>query len=445
MNTAIPEYLKKAQATSTDESATPSLKYLSFNLNNQFKLKLGAEDKKLGSFVRIVILAIDPPKNFVNGRAYWPGDFDSSNGEAPVCASPDGVTHYDYVETPQATNCRQCQWAALGSSGKGKGTQCKSFKMIYFVFFGEETGGVGALRVPVTSLKNLATYRWSVREMGVPIAGIVTKITFDPDSEYTKLLFSSDGFLTEDKFKTTSKLASSAEIAQLINSQVVQIPHEIKGVSELPKNAAPAPSEKPAIDLDSFFDDAPTKPAASPSAADQFLSKIHLTKNIGELKDLVALLSNKHGLLAYATPQEKNVLKAAAQEKRLSFIAPMQTTTSPTPDRQIRTKIELVQELARLRAFGTTIESIAGQNFVNRASELNMVLWNSDEHSTSKDGFPAFAQDGSFKKRRGLKTANRVPPESLDDQFVKDEPSAATESTPVSEGIGDIMDMLDEL
>jgi len=53
----IPEYIKQAQGTVTDESAAPSLNFLSFNLNGKFVYKQGSDEKKLGDEVEIVILA----------------------------------------------------------------------------------------------------------------------------------------------------------------------------------------------------------------------------------------------------------------------------------------------------------------------------------------------------------------------------------------------------
>ena len=215
----LPEYMQGGQQTETDKSATPSLNYLSGTTTGKFIKKQGDTEVDLGTEVEIVILAISPPKNFVNERAYWPGAFGESEG-SPECASSDSVKPYGWLENPQAESCGRCKWGIAGSKigAKGKGQQCSSFKMIYFVYADSIKDGVCAYKVPITSLKQVSAYRWDIKQVGAPIAGVITKVSYDPDcTDYSKPRFDFVGFLNKSEFEFSTKLAVSAEVIQLQN------------------------------------------------------------------------------------------------------------------------------------------------------------------------------------------------------------------------------------
>ena len=96
-----------------------------------------------------------------------------------------------------------------------KYTKCSSFKQLYFVFPDNTAVDVCVLRVPVTCLQQLGNYRVDVKQNGMPIAGVITKISFDPEADYSKPIFSFVKILPEKQYLITTKLSQIPDVSQL--------------------------------------------------------------------------------------------------------------------------------------------------------------------------------------------------------------------------------------
>jgi len=437
MDVKIPEYMKGAQLTATDEAATPSLNFLSFNLNRQFLLKQGSDEKKLGQEVNIVVLAVDPPKPFVNARAYWPGDYGTAEQGQPECASPDGIAPFDNVQNRQAERCDKCKWSALGSKigskgASGKSAQCKAFKMVYFVFENELKGGVVAFRVPITSLKQFSQYRWDIRQLGVPIAGVVTKVSFDDDAEYTKPTFSFSRFLDEQGYKLATELAVSAEIAQLSgsNRQVAAIAAPVEEDRQNDET-----SSTHALN-DNTLDDTPdAEPSNEAIDIDAFLNgDIQDTHPYDIVKDAISACASVEDIKAYLAVAKDEMAKLTDEEKA-QIKALIAEKASAKPEDKIKSALFAITKKEDLPDILDKIRSLPDgggislkADFIKVADKLNGESWSVDKHGESKDKFPAIAKDGSYKKKRNA---------SQDD-------AVNTEATAMPD-LDDIMGMLDKV
>lgn len=467
----LPAYMQVSSlpTTSTDETAEAGLSYLKFNLNNCFILKQGGEEKKLGSEVKIVILGINPPKNFINARAYWPGKFGDTDAEQPVCASPNGVNPYPFLpsEDKQSEVCETCKWSKLGSSisqGKGgKASQCKSFKMIFFCF-ADDLETMLSMRIPVTSLKNLSQHRWDVKKVNARIASVVTKVGFDIEAEYTVLKFSFDSFLNQEEFLKCTERAVGSELKALMagpNSQAATPAVEDKTdqnsssedtstVSEgyttvdkwLEESAGAKPEQKAAkkitvpqgaacnAELDEDFDDAAlgTPYAIFTGALLNFDSVLNLkTYATSAGKSLLAQMSSEELAQAKIEFRKRAVfLNQKAKE------TPLEAAKKAIAN--VMDKAQLPDILQQIRAVvpeGATLM----EAFTNKASELNNVSFSTAFHGLSKDGFPALIKDGSFKLKRG---AQQRPIAQAAGQEVATSAATSEDST-----MTDILDDLD--
>jgi hypothetical protein len=439
----VPSYAQNAVKTPTDETAEGSLSYLKFNSNHQFSISIGGEEKKLGSEVSIVILSVTPPQNFINARAYWPGKFDPSNSSPPDCGSPNGVKPFSFLESPQAKICDKCKQAVQGSAesqgASGKSTQCRQFKFIYFVFADDVKGGIHALRVPVSALKNLGDYRFSLKGVGAPIAGVSTKVSFDPEPEYTRPMFSYEKFLPEKELHFCTKLAVSDEMGAITGSSGAQITasaiedksaaeeavahQEEKSVddwvSEPTTKEAEAVKEVEGGDLlDGLFEAEPEKEVLTAEQA--FKIEVDCTTTFEELK-------------AYINAEGKDLLQKMSTEERVSCktyakeraIALKRTVETVSPVVMLRTELEAITKLIQLPPILKRIRSIGGEAmnlvslFTDVASKLNGVVFNTKIHGLSKDGFPALKADGFFRQKKGLLVQEK-PETEIDDDILGD-------------------------
>ena len=178
---------------------------------------------------RVVILAT--AKN--RGRAYYEGNYDPENPGRPACWSDDGVTPDEHVAEPQCGTCSECPLSAKGSriSDNGKETvACSQHRMVVVVPAKKLDFQPLRMKIAVTSdwdkqspehAENnwfaLTQYTDFLFAKGVKhTAGVVTKMRFDPNAAYPKILFSPDRWVEVDEKATITPLISSPEVTSLI-------------------------------------------------------------------------------------------------------------------------------------------------------------------------------------------------------------------------------------
>ncbi len=250
-----PQYLKDLKQSATDETASPAMPKLTFDTTRRFYLMDGSNTEILGAETNIIILGISPAENFINHRAYWSEKYGDAQAGAPICASPDGKQPFDFIPEPQALSCNKCPQAVSGSGGYGQSHACKSFKHIYCLiakgFLNFNCTTIVRFKVPVTALKQLGTYRWELKQEGIPIAAVITRVTFDPEAKGQRPMFAFNGFVPEAVVKITTDIAISDGIQKLLTGQ--QAPVAIEYEATEPANPPSAPPVVP-----------PTPPSAPP-------------------------------------------------------------------------------------------------------------------------------------------------------------------------------------
>lgn len=196
------------------KSTTPTLgitgKIWTIGLDGE-KTKLMRRDKETGdesplSVFRGVIL--DYAKR--RGRAYYEGAYDPDNVAMPVCWSNDGVAPDQTVQKKQHPKCEGCPMNVKGSkvSDSNKAMKaCGEHRMVAVVPAGKLDFTPLRLKLAITSDwdKERATddgfmafqqFTDMLRAKKVQhTAMIVTKMKFDPDVAYPKVLFAVDRWL----------------------------------------------------------------------------------------------------------------------------------------------------------------------------------------------------------------------------------------------------------
>lgn len=237
---ALPAYLTDTMdevgTNIVDRGSVPSLSYE----GKTWTIKRNGNDTKLQkvdddgdlipvSVMRMVILGYNPDR----GRAYYEGTYNPANSTSPKCWSADGVKPDDNAEAKQAATCKSCPMSVKGSKIGDGGREmiaCSSHRMVGIVPAGEIDGEPLRLKIAVTSDydKNVVEHGWFafrqyvdfLKSRGIThTALVVTKVKFDNNEAYPKLLFSVDRLLTQEEVGAMRKALENPALDDLLNEK----------------------------------------------------------------------------------------------------------------------------------------------------------------------------------------------------------------------------------
>lgn len=183
--------------------AQPDLAKVGENVQNESHAKIryngkkwtlipssGDEIKITDKFLDIIIVDINPHKSHtVYESAYDP----KADAEPPIWQSDDGTPVPVEHEGKVVSDYRRV--AVLQADGVD--------------------GGVYELRVSAGSITNFDRYNTTIRNHGIPIGSLVTRITFDEAFDYPKLVFSPAAYLTEEQTAGLGKAFNNKHLVQL--------------------------------------------------------------------------------------------------------------------------------------------------------------------------------------------------------------------------------------
>lgn len=172
------------------------------------------------------------------GRAFFKGDYDPDNTSQPDCWSDDGVLPASDVADKQASKCDGCPMSIKGSkatSRNAEGIACSSHRLLAVVPANNLDYTPLRLKIAVTSdydktgadkLKAEGWYAFQqytdmLKANGVKDTRVlVTKMKFDADAEFPKIIFSNKDWLTPEQTATLErvKVEKADVIAALIST-----------------------------------------------------------------------------------------------------------------------------------------------------------------------------------------------------------------------------------
>lgn len=140
-------------------------------------------------------------------RTYYEDDnkYTAGSAERPDCASIDGVIPDPGVKKQQSPICATCEKAKWGSriTQQGKRAKaCQENKRLVVTnpkdIENEDFGGPMLLRVPVMSHGDLQAYSMKLKQAGVPVFAVATRIGFQAGVAHPQLTFTYGGTLDEE-------------------------------------------------------------------------------------------------------------------------------------------------------------------------------------------------------------------------------------------------------
>jgi hypothetical protein len=136
---------------------------------------------------------------------------------------------------------------------------CSDNKRLAVVSADDASGPVYLLSVTPAALKGLNQYQKELSVRGIPPEIVKTRVSFDTDASFPKLMFGFSGFLDADAQQVVDGLFGTEQVKE-ITGETLRTPVAV------PKLAAPAPvAPKPAVRAAPPVEPAPA-PAPAPAA-----------------------------------------------------------------------------------------------------------------------------------------------------------------------------------
>lgn len=210
----------------------------------------------LAPFVKVVLLRANPAVS----KTYYEGQYVEGSDAKPDCHSNDGIKPAADAPSPQAKSCAECPMNVWGSKISPSGSKikaCADVRRIAILPADDLAYAPILLRVPGASLGDLAAYGKALKQRGIPYSAVVTKLSFDPDAAFPKIMFRFERVLTQE------------EMAQVAERMAEPIVEDVLGLTvrvDAPV-AAPAADDKFGIPADAAPPaEATTSEAAAPQA-----------------------------------------------------------------------------------------------------------------------------------------------------------------------------------
>lgn len=246
------------------------------------------EDGDLEPATTINVIILDYAKR--RGRTYYEGAYDKDKPGKPLCWSDDGITPHKSIAEPQGAKCADCPLSVKGSKTNDQGkavVACSEHRMLAVVPANKPSFTPLRLKLAITSDYDgqspdlvekgwfaFSNYKDFLRANNVPSTYfLITKLRFDPNADWPKVIFHKGDWLDEDALKTAIEASKSDDVQKLLaGSWTPEGPdgHAAAEAAEAqkPKTATPKAKAKPVVD-DDELEEKPA-PKKKPAAVKEF-------------------------------------------------------------------------------------------------------------------------------------------------------------------------------
>jgi hypothetical protein len=149
-------------------------------------------------------------------KSYYGAEYNADETSIPDCWSSDGERPDADVPDPQGHNCKECPKAIKGSGGAGRAA-CRFSWRLAVVLRNNVEGDIFQLILPQKSLFGqgdvehmpFLQYAKYVAQSGYNLNMLTTRMTFDTDSDFPKLVFTHAEFLDKPTYMAAIKQGES--------------------------------------------------------------------------------------------------------------------------------------------------------------------------------------------------------------------------------------------
>lgn len=231
-------------------------------------------------------------------KQYYEKKFSEGDDAAPDCFSVNGVAPDASSPRKQCSTCAVCpknQWGSRITEAGKKAKACQDSRRLAVVPLGdpenETYGGPMLLRIPPTSLSNLANYAGMLERKGASLEFVGTRLGFNYDVAYPQITFDATGWLDDEQARMVvgadgaGGIMADPVIERMLEEAVVEVSHDpvaaapadplaqgapaaaFRPVAAAPVQAAPEPPVQEQVVQEQPAEPAPSKRRASPFQA----------------------------------------------------------------------------------------------------------------------------------------------------------------------------------
>jgi hypothetical protein len=179
-------------------------------------------------------------------KTFYESDYNAEETSIPDCWSSDGERPDADVPNPQGQNCKECKQAIKGAGGAGRAA-CRYSWRLGVVLRNNVGGDIFQLILPQKSIFGqgdvehmpFLQYAKYVAQSGYNLNMLTSRLSFDTDSDFPKLVFSHAEFLDKETYMTC---VQQGETQTAINTGKLNFSKRADTTHMIPKLVAPAGS-----------------------------------------------------------------------------------------------------------------------------------------------------------------------------------------------------------
>lgn len=226
----------------------------------RFREIIGGDQQRVNSSGSMNVVIIRASRI---SRTYYEGTYDPEKTTPPRCWSADAEKPSDDVPAKQrmSSKCATCPMNVKGSGATGNGRACR-FSMRLAVCIEGNLDTVYQMQLPATSIfgevkdqkMGMQAYAKFLKANDLMMAGLVTQMYFDEDSETPKLFFKPVRPLDDEELNAVAEAYDTEEAQQAVEMTVYQTESTSKNAEPeadveddeppAPKKAAPVAKPK---------------------------------------------------------------------------------------------------------------------------------------------------------------------------------------------------------
>ena len=236
----LPDFLKNTEVDELTKALAGGTQNRRISIRGgRFRLVINGEEVSKTDKPELDVVVAAGRKE--NSRIFYAKAYNPKEITPPDCWSDDGVTPHSKAENRQADTCANCPQNIAGSGSNGT-RACRYQKRLAVVLANDPTNGLFQLTLPSQSIfakgdmdsMGFDQYAKYIAGNGKNINMVVTRMSFDEDSDVPVLKFRAVGYVNRDQYDAAIEGGKSPEAQRMLSSTVAQI----DGAKALPKAEA---------------------------------------------------------------------------------------------------------------------------------------------------------------------------------------------------------------
>lgn len=225
----LPDFLKNTEVDELTKALAGGTQNRRISIRGgRFRLVINGEEVSKTDRPELDVVVAAGRKE--NSRIFYAKAYNPKEITPPDCWSDDGVTPHSKAENRQADTCANCPQNIAGSGPNGT-RACRYQKRLAVVLANDPGNGLFQLTLPSQSIfakgdmdsMGFDQYAKYIAGNGKNINMVVTRMSFDEDSDVPVLKFRAVGYVDRTQYDAAVEGGKSPEAQRMLSSTVAQI------------------------------------------------------------------------------------------------------------------------------------------------------------------------------------------------------------------------------